>query len=484
MEIVKYAVYVRVSTDRDEQVSSVQNQIDICRYWLEKNGYEWDSNAVYFDDGISGTAWLERHAMQLILEKARRNELDTVVFKSIHRLARDLRDALEIKEILIGHGIRLVTIEENYDSLYEGGNDIKFEMFAMFAAQLPKTLSVSISAAMQAKARRGEFIGKPGLGYDVIDKKLVINEKEAEVVREIFDLSQKGFGYKKIAHMLNDRGSYTKLGQLWSHTTIGKILKNQKYKGDLVLNSYKTVKVDGRKKRIYTPKERLTIIEDHYPAIVSKELWHVVNSDRTSRKKTKQDTRNEFRGMMFCKHCGEPITAKYSGRIAKVSKKEWVYMKCSSHVRFNRCVNFDPVHYDEIREVIIYSLKQQEKELEIHLNPKIHQKRKDKSVEIKQQIKLLKEKKEKLIDLYVEGLINKEVFSKRDFNFENEIKEQELALLKLMDQNKRNKEEQQIKKAFSMLDEEIDMHEVFKILIKKIILSKDKYIKIEYTFSL
>ncbi|MCR6846289.1 recombinase family protein [Bacillus sp. IBL03825] len=482
---MKYAVYVRVSTDRDEQVSSVQNQIDICRYWLEKNGYEWDSNAVYFDDGISGTAWLERHAMQLILEKARRNELDTVVFKSIHRLARDLRDALEIKEILIGHGIRLVTIEENYDSLYEGGNDIKFEMFAMFAAQLPKTLSVSISAAMQAKARRGEFIGKPGFGYDVVDKKLVINEKEAEVVREIFNLSKNGFGFKKIARILNDKGSYTKLGQLWSHTTIGKVLKNRKYKGDLVLNSYKTVKVDGKKKRIYTPKERLTITEDHYPAIVSKELWSAVNKDRTtSKKKTKQDMRNEFRGMLFCNHCGEPIIAKYSGKYAKKDKKEWVYMKCSNHVRFNRCVNFDPIHYDELREAIIYRLKQQEKELEIHFNPKIREKRKDKSMEIKKHIKLLKDKKEKLIDLYVEGLIDKEVFSKRDYSFENEIKEQELDLLKLMDQNKRNKEDQQIKKAFTMLEEEKDMHEVFKTLIKKITLSKDKYMEIEYTFSL
>ncbi|MEK4498005.1 recombinase family protein [Bacillus sp. FSL R12-0069] len=357
-------------------------------------------------------------------------------------------------------------------------------MFAMFAAQLPKTLSVSISAAMQAKARRGEVIGKPGLGYDVIDKKLVINIKEAEVVREMFDLSKKGFGYKKIASILNDKGMYTKLGQLWSDTTVAKVLRNQKYKGDLVLNSYKTVKVDGRKKRIYTPKDRLTIIEDHYPAIVSKELWNAVNNNKTSQKKTKQDMRNEFRGMIFCNHCGQSITVKYSGKCSKKNKKEWVYLKCSNFLRYKKCVNFSPIYYDEIREVIIYRLKQKEKELEIHFNPKIHEKREAKSMEIKKHIKLLKDKKEKLIDLYVEGLINKDVFSKRDLNFENEIKEQELEFLKLMDQDKRMKEDQQIKKAFSMLDEEKDMHEVFKILIKKITLSKDKYIEIEYTFSL
>lgn len=71
---MRYAVYVRVSTDHDDQVSSVENQIDICRYWIERNGFEWDGNAVYFDDGISGTAWLERHAMQLILERARKRK--------------------------------------------------------------------------------------------------------------------------------------------------------------------------------------------------------------------------------------------------------------------------------------------------------------------------------------------------------------------------------------------------------------------------
>ncbi|AEA15551.1 site-specific recombinase [Bacillus thuringiensis serovar chinensis CT-43] len=204
---MKYAVYVRVSTDRDEQVSSIENQIDICRYWIEKNGYEWDENSIYKDEAVSGTAWLERHAMQLILEKVRRKELDTVVFKSIHRLGRDLRDALEIKEILLGHGVRLVTIEEGYDSYYEGKNDLKFEMYAMFASQLPKTVSVSVSAALAAKVRRGEYTG--GIvpyGYKIVDQKYTINEEEAELVRKMYELYDNGLGYMKIADAINDMG--------------------------------------------------------------------------------------------------------------------------------------------------------------------------------------------------------------------------------------------------------------------------------------
>ena len=94
-----YAVYVRVSTDRDEQVSSVENQVDICRNWLERNGFIWDESCVYKDEGISGTLFIDRPAIQLILEKAKQKKIDTVIFKSISRLARDLKDSLEIREV-------------------------------------------------------------------------------------------------------------------------------------------------------------------------------------------------------------------------------------------------------------------------------------------------------------------------------------------------------------------------------------------------
>lgn len=110
-------VYQRIETNKFHRLRIKLISVDTGS---KKNGYEWDENSIYKDEAVSGTAWLERHAMQLILEKVRRKELDTVVFKSIHRLGRDLRDALEIKEILLGHGVRLVTIEEGYDSYYEG----------------------------------------------------------------------------------------------------------------------------------------------------------------------------------------------------------------------------------------------------------------------------------------------------------------------------------------------------------------------------
>lgn len=113
----KYAVYIRVSTDKDEQVSSVENQIDICRNWLERNGYEWNEQNVYKDEGISRTVFLDRPAIQLLLEKAKRREIDMVVFKSISRLAWDLKDSLEIREVLIS----LPIYHGQWLNYFEGG---------------------------------------------------------------------------------------------------------------------------------------------------------------------------------------------------------------------------------------------------------------------------------------------------------------------------------------------------------------------------
>lgn len=478
---MKYAVYVRVSTDKDEQVSSIQNQIEICRYWIEKNGFEWDENAIYKDEAVSGTAWLERRAMQLILEKARKKELDTVVFKSIHRLGRDLRDALEIKEILLGHGVRLVTIEEGYDSLYEGNNDMKFEIYAMFAAQLPKTLATSISAALVAKVRRGEHTGTIPFGYDRIDKKLRINEKEAEIVKQIFDWYEEGRGYRTIANMLNKSESRTKSGNLWSEVSVKVIVTNSLYIGEHVMHKYKVVKIDGKKRTVKNPKEKWLVFKDHHEAIISKEQWDLVNKPRGTKKgKTKFDIRNEFRGLVYCAHCGKKVRAIYSGM---GTKYERIYMKCSTYKAYGTCVKHLPVRYEDFRSLILRRLKEKQKNIETELGKRSVDKLLNKTQKSKKLIKQLENKKERLLELYMEALIDKETFVSRSKSLDNEIKEQEIQLLELKDRENQNREEQEIKEAFNILQKEQDLHDAFKKLINKIIFHQDGRIDIDYTFS-
>ena len=119
-----------------------------------------------------------------------------MVVLNLFRLARDLKDSLEIREVFLAHNVRIISVEEGYDSVKAGKNDMAFELWSLFSAQYSRTLSSSITAALAVKVRRREHIGRVPFGYDRINQKLVINEEEANVVKRIYDWYKSGWGFK------------------------------------------------------------------------------------------------------------------------------------------------------------------------------------------------------------------------------------------------------------------------------------------------
>ncbi|WP_208592337.1 recombinase family protein [Gracilibacillus suaedae] len=486
-----YLVYARVSTDKDEQKDSLTNQVDICRYWLEQNHFEWNDRSILEDKAKSGTMFLERTAMQLILKKARNREIKMVVFKSIHRLARDLKDALEIKEVLLGHGVRVVTIEEGYDSEFEGKNDMKFEMFSMFAAQYPKTQSVSISAALAAKVRKGHHIGKIPYGYDRVDQKLVIKEDEAAVIRKIFDwYNNKGYGQKTITNKLNEgveNGSILppKSGGAWQLTTVQRILKNRTFCGDFILNQYTNIKVDGRKKQIKNPESKWTVIKDHHPAIVSREEFEKANNKEVLNKRQKVTPWNEFRGLLKCGHCGSNMVIMQSWKKKKDgSKTHWKYLKCSKYRRSNKCVNHPPITYESFRELVLHKLKEETEIASFNLENNLTINDQARIKKLEKEIDNFKQKIDRLLDIYLEGILNKyEYESKREL-IEKKIERLEDDLFLLNTKEKREMNIETIKEAIEQLNNKNqDLYNVFNTLIENGTIYKDGLIELKFSFN-
>ncbi|MYL50240.1 recombinase family protein [Halobacillus litoralis] len=486
-----YLLYVRVSTDKDEQKDSVPNQIDICRYWIEKNNFEWNENSILKDDGLSGTYFLERKAMQLILKKARNREIKMVVFKSIHRLARDLKDALEIKEVLIGHGVRVVTMEENYDSHLEGKNDMKFEMYSMFAAQYPKTLSVSISASLAAKVRRGDHIGKIPFGYDRINHKLVIKEAEAEVIRKIFNWYTKDkLGFKSITNKLNEgieNGTILppKESSYWGVTSVQRIIKSPIFCGTFILNKYTNIKVDGRKKQIKNPREKWNVFEDHHPAIVSKKQWKEANNKDITKFNTKISKWNEFRGLMKCSECGSNIVTmvSYKRRKSDGHKTTFKYLKCSAYRRGGKaaCVNHTPITYEDFREFILSSLIKKWNQVELDLENNLGKNTKSQINNLNQQKIQLEKKKNRLVDMYLNEMLDKEDYLKRKSGFEIEIEKIENELYLNSSIEHKQVQIRNVKEAFSSLKKtDQDLTRVFKEIIDNIFIAQNGEIEITY----
>lgn len=488
----KYLIYVRVSSDKDSQKDSIPNQIDICRYWLEQNGFEWSDRSILKDEDKSGTMFLERTALQLILQKARNREIEMVVFKSIHRLARDLKDALEIKEVLVAHGVRVVTIEEDYDSNKEGKNDMKFEMHSMFAAQYPKTLSVSISSALAAKVRRGEHIGRVPFGYNRIDKKLVINEEEAKVVRQIFNwYNNDGLGFKNITHMLNKGVQNGEIprprnGGIWQLTSVQSIIKNPTFCGTFILNKYTTIKIDGRKKQIKNPEEKWNVFENQHPAIITREEWEKANSKLVVNKKRKISPWNEFRGLMKCGKCGCNMIVMQSWKRRKNgSKTKWRYLKCSAYRRAGRngCVNHIPLTYEDFREFIVTRLIDKGEQIALDFENTFGNQKKQKINRLTNNIVELEEKNSGLVDLFLDKLIEKEEFQHRRVEFERKIKDAQDKLYLLKQEEISKVAIKDINQAFNRIKgKDKDIHHALKILIDYIVIHPEGSTDIKYNF--
>ncbi|MCI1693808.1 recombinase family protein [Aneurinibacillus aneurinilyticus] len=488
MEKQKYAVYVRVSTDKDEQISSIENQIDICRNWLERNGHEWDEDCIYKDEGISGTLFLERPAIQLILEKAKKKEINMVVFKSISRLARDMKDSLEIREVFTAYNVRLISIEEGFDSFKAGRNDISFEIWSLFAAQYSRTLSAGVSAALAAKVRRGGHIGKTPYGYDKEDGKLVINEGEAEIVQKIYGWYGSGWGFKRITQELNDRGIPSKLNPKWQVTSVQRLIQNRIYCGDFILNQYGTVKVGGRKKQIRNPEEQWLIFRDHHPPIVSRETWEKANSKKHKATRRRITPWNELRGLMKCAVCGcnmVILQGKLRREVKPGQRKYFAYVKCSAYRRAGEhaCVNHVPIQYEEIRELIIERLLETGKTLSMNLKSEIEKLKEEEIKILNKKIETMSEKKKSLVDLFLEKLITKEEFEQKRTELDRELQhsEEELFILQRTEHVQQN--EHNIKEAFLQLENtDQDLYHVFNTLIEEIKIEQDGTMDIKYTF--
>lgn len=503
----EYLVYVRVSTDRDEQVSSVENQIAICRYWLEQNGFKWREEAVCKDEGISGTVLAEREAMQYILEQARQKKIKMVVFKSLSRLARDIKDALDIRDTLHEHNVRIISIEEGLDSMTVSKNDMRFEMSSLFNEQYSRMLSVNVAGVLAQKVRDGGHIGKIPYGYERFrdnDKRITylrINEEEARVVRQIFAWKVAGYGLKNITYMLNnpakrvptqpmyidlDEVILSPTGKKWQMTSVQRIIQNRTYCGDFVLNQYRKEKIRGRRKQIRNPQDKWNIFYDHHPAIVPREIWEKANDINHPLKGKKITPWNEFRGIVKCAKCGSNMVILQSYKYKKDgSRTIWAYLKCSQYRRggYELCVNHAPIEYKEFRQAIIDRLIELSNSMTFDFESQ-HEKLLESRVRaLENSLEQLEQRKKNLLDLYLDQLIDKSEFEQKRHEIEQEIVRTREKLKTMSVRDNTEKQVRNIQEAFEALqNQDQDLYHVFTTLIDRIVIHQDGSLDIRYHF--
>ena len=275
----RVVAYVRVSSEVDQSIKSFDNQ---KKYYLQKisNNENWDFAGIYSDEGISGMTSLKRKGFLKMLVDAENGKFDLILTKSISRFARNTLDTLKYVRILKQFNVGIIFEEENINTL-DMQNELILSILGSVAQQEVVNLSTNIKYGMQQKMKEGKptgFKGCYGYKYDYEEQEFIVIPEEAEVIRSIFDMYVNGSGVEEIKQKLNDSKIPTKTNnEYWRGSIIMKMLKNEKYTGNMILGKYCTINQFEEKKVINNKGEsNKYLVKNNHDPIISKEQFDKV----------------------------------------------------------------------------------------------------------------------------------------------------------------------------------------------------------------
>ena len=304
----RVAAYARVSTDLEDQKNSFNAQLEEYTTRISKNP-TWEFVKLYSDKGISGTSTKHRVGFQRMIKDALDGKIDLILVKSISRFARNTVDCLKtVREL------RKKNVEVYFDKESISTNDTKIDMmltiFASFAQEESKSISENVKWGVRKRMARGQrkMNVKTTLGYKTNHEgKVIIDESTKDIVIQVFNLFAVGYTYREIAQIMTDRGIKTGTGKdVWKVYDIDKIISNEKYVGDFVMQ--KTVVVDflDHKTVINNGVEEKYIVQNHHDAIIDRQTFNEIQSLRKA-KFTKGNNNsskvNLISKIFYCERC-------------------------------------------------------------------------------------------------------------------------------------------------------------------------------------
>ena len=298
---IRVAAYCRVSTFGPAQLHSLDTQIEAYTRMI-KNNRDWKFAGVFYDVE-SGLRRKGRTELDKMLKKAEKGKIDYIITKSISRISRDTFEVLKIIRYLRERGINMHFENENLDSI-NVNKEFEITLRGMLAQDESRNTSENIQWGFQRKFEKGDIFTKykSFMGYTCVDGEIAIVPEQAEVVRKIFELYLQGLSLGQIKSYLESQGIKTAMGKdTWDTKTIHKMLKNEKYKGDTMLQKTITEDFMTGKKIKNTGQRNRYYIKDSHPAIVSAEVFDKVQEEMEKRARfvSNEDGTLETRGSKY-----------------------------------------------------------------------------------------------------------------------------------------------------------------------------------------
>ena len=482
------AAYCRVSTDKTDQLNSLETQKEFFLEYTKRTG----DNLIklYADEGISGTKIKNRKEFQRMLADAEKGLFDMVVVKDISRFARNTVDLLQSVRRLKSLGIETQFLTANMTSM--GNSEFVLTIFGALAQEESANTSKRIKFGKKMNAEKGR-VPNIVFGYNktIGDYfNLSINENEAKSIRQIFQwYTEEGYGGSKIANMLNERGIKTKRGNNWSQNSVCRILTNEIYTGKIINGKEEIADfLTGQRKEkdesewLVTIRPELRIIEDE----VFDKAQDILKGRHDSFKITHERQSNKylFSTLIKCKECGWSFR-----RTVRTYKNTYVRWVCSGHngKGADNCPNAVTVDEEELIQALqeyfqeILGKKKKVINYVIKEFQRVY-KAKDENIEYEKQLNTelnrLRKSREKYMDMYTDDLISREELNEKIGGMRKEMErlENELKMVSYR-LTKGEQLETILNSTFKQLEDITDVHEMtnaqLKRLINKIEVDKD-----------
>ena len=443
---LRVTYYARVSSDTDEQLNSLDNQVAYYENFIKKNK-AWTFVPGYVDEGLSGISTKKRKHFNEMVADAEEGKFDLIITKEISRFARNTLDSLQYTRELLNMGVGVFFQNDNINTLDEDA-ELRLTIMASIAQDELRKLSSRVKFGHQQAIKSNVVLGNSRIfGYKKEDKRLVIDESQAPMVRDLFRLYASGeYSMKQLETLFYEQGYRNYNGNKIAHTTMSGIISNPKYKGYYVGNKVRIVDMFTKKQKFLPPEEWVMFKDESgeiVPAIVSEELWDKANeilvrrSEDVKNRKGVCNHANLLTGKLFCTHCGAPYYRRESKSKDGTVNSKWV---CSNKINngADACPSF-PIYESEIKPILFEVFSETRVDVEALLKTYEEMFRDlgaddeiaKQIAERKRVMELAESKKNKLLELVTTGDISSANFRSMTDKCDREIEEAQKALLEL-----------------------------------------------------
>ena len=326
--MIRAAAYCRVSTDREDQANSFESQRRYFREYIDRRP-DWELYRIYADEGVTGTSTKKRAAFNRMIDDARQGRFQVILTKEVSRFSRNILDTISRTRELKALGVGVVFLNDGINTL-DPDAELRLSIMGSIAQEESRRTSSRVKWGQTRRMEQGVVFGRSLLGYNVRGGRMSVNPEGAGIVRLIFHK----YGVEKkgttvIARELREAGYRTLSGSAeWSGGCVMKILKNEKYVGDLVQKKTITPDYLSHEKKTNRGEEELIILRDHHEPVIDRELWDTVQDEIRKRRRTGNrgaghSVRYALSGRIRCGECGASFVSRMRKRKDGTGYRRW-----------------------------------------------------------------------------------------------------------------------------------------------------------------